>query len=138
MTEKRLEIINPKSWKKPVGYSNAILVHRPGKTLYLGGQVAFDEKFNVVGQGDVVKQFEQVMKNIGTVLEAAGGTTKDIVKMTIFVKDKDDYIAHAKEIGVSYRWHFGDHYPAMTLVEISRFYEPEVLIEIESIAVLDL
>ena len=56
--------------------------------------------------------------------------------LTIFVKDKDDYLAKGKEIGSSYRWHFGKHYPAMTLVEISRFYEQDVLLEIEGIAVL--
>ncbi len=136
MTDSRFQIVNPKSWKKPIGYSNAILVKEPGRTLYLGGQVAFDEKLKVVGKGDIVGQFEQVMKNIAAVLEEVGGTTRDIVKMTIFVQDRDDYIAHAKEIGVSYRWHFGDHYPAMTLVEIARFYEEDVLLEIESIAVL--
>ncbi|MCB9832696.1 MAG: RidA family protein [Planctomycetes bacterium] len=137
MSEKRLEVINPKGWRKPIGYSNAILVHHPGKTLYLGGQVAFDENCEVVAKGDLVGQFEQVMKNITKVLETAGGSTRDIVKMTIFVQDRDEYQRQAKAIGTSYRWHFGDHYPAMTLVEISRFYEQDVLIEIESIAVLD-
>ncbi len=130
-----MEIINPKNWKKPIGYSNAIKTDR-SQMVFLGGQVAFDSKFNVIGKGDLVAQFEQVMKNLKTVMEEAGGTLKDVVKLTIFVQDKDDYLANAKPIGVSYRWHFGDHYPAMTLVEISRFYEEDVLIEIEGIAVL--
>ncbi len=127
--------INPPKWKKPIGYSNAIKT-TGGSTVYLAGQVAFDKDFNVVGKGDLVAQFEQVMKNLATVMETAGGSLQDIVKLTIFVADKDDYIAKQKEIGSSYRWHFGKHYPAMTLVEISRFYEEDVLLEIEGIAVL--
>ncbi|MCB1282709.1 MAG: RidA family protein, partial [Salinibacterium sp.] len=54
--------------------------------------------------------------------------------MTIFVQDRDDYRARAREIGRVYREHFGDHYPAMSLVEIARFYEDDVLIEIEAVA----
>ena len=130
-----MKIINPKSWKKPIGYSNAIMTDS-SSTVYLGGQVAFDGNFNVVGKGDLVGQFEQVMKNLSTVMETAGGTLKDVVKLTIFVQDRDDYRKNAKAIGVSYRYHFGAHYPAMTLVEVSRFYEEDVLIEIEGIAVL--
>ncbi|MFT7618133.1 MAG: enamine deaminase RidA (YjgF/YER057c/UK114 family) [Planctomycetota bacterium] len=129
-----MKIINPKKWQKPVGYSNAIKTDG-GNTVYLGGQVAFDSDLKVIGKGDLVAQFEQVMKNLATVMEEAGGSLRDIVKLTIFVKDRDDYIKHGKAIGSSYRWHFGDHYPAMTLVEISRFYEEGVLLEIEGIAV---
>ncbi len=127
--------INPGQWKKPVGYSNAML-SEGGRILWLGGQVAFDEKARVVGRGDLAQQFEQVCKNIETVLKEAGGTTEDVVRMTIFVADKDDYIARGKQIGKIYRYYFGDHYPAMTLVEISRFYEEGVLLEIEATAVL--
>lgn len=130
------EIINPKAWKAPQGYSNAVKV-TGGRTLYLGGQVAFNEKLEVVGEGDLVKQFEQVMKNLETVMKSAGGFLNQIVKLTIFVQDRDDYIANAKEIGRIYRYYFGKHYPAMTLVEVARFFEKEVLLEIEGIAILD-
>ena len=131
-----LEIINPGDWKPPVGYSNAIAA-RGGRTLYLGGQVAFDEEANVVGAGDLVTQFRKTVENIATVVAAAGGTLQDIVKLTIFVQDRDDYKAKGREIGAIYREHFGKHFPAMTLVEVAHFYETEVLIEIEGIAVLD-
>ena len=130
------EFVNPPEWKKPVGYSNAMAT-RGGRTLYLGGQVAFDAEANVVGAGDLVAQFAQTIENIATVVRAAGGTLEDIVKLTIFVQDRDDYRAKGREIGAIYREHFGKHFPAMTLVEVARFYESEVLIEIEGIAVLD-
>lgn len=130
------EFINPPEWKKPVGYSNAMAT-RGGRTVYLGGQVAFDGEANVVGAGDLVAQFAQTIENISTILRCAGGTLEDIVKLTIFVQDRDDYRAKGREIGAIYREHFGKHFPAMTLVEVARFYETEVLIEIEGIAVLD-
>lgn len=129
-------IINPPHWKKPIGYSNAVLAEG-GKTLYLGGQVAFNENAEVVGVGDLVAQFRQTLSNLKTVCETAGGRLDQVVKLTIFVADKDDYIKKGKDLGAIYREYFGRHYPAMTLVEISRFYEPGVLLEIEGIAVID-
>lgn len=130
-----IEIINPEEWKPPVGYSNAIAA-RGERTLYLGGQVAFDEKAVVVGVGDLVAQFRKTIENLETVVRAAGGTLENIVKLTIFVQDRDDYKAHGRELGAAYRERFGKHFPAMTLVEVARFYETDVLIEIEGIAVL--
>lgn len=127
-------IVNPPEWKKPIGYANGI-VAAGGRTLYLAGQVAFDAEAKVVGEGDLVQQFRQVMKNLRAVCETAGAKLEHIVKLTIFVKDKDDYIAKGRELGKIYREFFDRHYPAMTLVEISRFYEPGVLLEIEGIAV---
>jgi enamine deaminase RidA (YjgF/YER057c/UK114 family) len=130
-----LEPINPPGWKSPIGYSNAMLA-TGGRILFLAGQVAFDAEQNVVGEGDLTAQFEQVMKNLQTVVETAGGALTDIARMTIFVQDKDDYIARGRKIGGIYRAFFGDHYPAMTLVEIARFYEPGILLEIEATAVI--
>lgn len=131
-----LEPLNPPGWKSPIGYSNAMLA-TGGRILFLAGQVAFDAEQQVVGEGDLTAQFEQVMKNLQTVVEVAGGKLTNIARMTIFVQDKDDYIARGRELGGVYRSYFGDHYPAMTLVEIARFYEPGILLEIEATAVLD-
>jgi enamine deaminase RidA (YjgF/YER057c/UK114 family) len=61
---------------------------------------------------------------------------EDIVKMTIFVKDRDDYRAHLKELGNVHKVFFGSYYPAMALLEISRFFDNEAMIEIEGIAVI--
>ena len=129
------EIINPEQWPAPVGYSNAILVPPGKQTLYLGGQVAFDETGAVVGAGDLVAQFRQTLANLKTVCECAGASLSDLVKLTIFVQDRDDYRAKGRELGRIYREFFGKHYPAMTLVEVARFYESEVLLEIEGTAV---
>src|SRR2546423_13373825 len=77
--------LEPPGWPPPPEpYSHAI---RCGDTLYIAGQVAFDERNQVVGVGDPRRQAEQVWRNIGLAVEAAGGTLADVVKITIFLKD---------------------------------------------------
>jgi enamine deaminase RidA (YjgF/YER057c/UK114 family) len=129
------EIINPPELAKPVGFSHGILT-TGGRMLFLGGQVAFDAEGKVIAVGDVVGQYRQALGNLKVVVEAASGTMQDIVKMTIYVRDRDDYKAHLKELGRVHREFFGAYYPAMALLEISRFFEEDVLVEIEGIAVL--
>ena len=61
---------------------------------------------------------------------------QDIVKINIFVQNRDDYLAHLKPLGKVHQSLFGAYYPATALFEISRFFQDEVLVEIEGIAVL--
>lgn len=130
--------INPPSLVKPVGYSHAFEV-RGGRLLFLAGQVAFDRNGAVVGKGDVVAQFRQVCENLKTVLAAQGGTLQDVIKLTIYVLDRQGYKARSKAIGQVYREYFGRHYPAMTLVEVKGLYDADAgcLLEIEGVAALD-
>lgn len=129
------EIINPHQLVKPIGYAHAFSTSG-GKTVYLGGQVSFDSKGNVVHVGDIVGQFRQTIANLQVCVEEAGGKLTDIVKLTIFVKDRDLYKEHLKEIGSVYREFFGKYFPAMTLVEVSNLFEDLVLMEIEGIAII--
>lgn len=131
------EIINPPELVKPVGYAHAVATSG-GKTVYLGGQVSFDANGNVVHVGDMVGQFEQTLKNLQIAIRAAGGQMTDIVKLNIFVKDRDLYKEHLKEIGGVYRTYFGKYFPPMTLVEVSTLFEDMVLLEIEGVAVIHL
>jgi enamine deaminase RidA (YjgF/YER057c/UK114 family) len=128
-------IINPPELPKPSGYAHAVAVDG-GRTVYLGGQISCDGSGAVVNIGDIVGQFSKTLDNIRIALQAAGGEMTDIVKMTIFVKDRDLYKEHLKEIGAVYRTYFGKYYPAMTLAEVTNLYEDLALIEIESIAVI--
>lgn len=130
------QIINPAELARPSGYSHGILV-AGGRLLFLGGQAALDHDGKIVARGDLVGQYEQIMRNFQAVLKAAGGQMQDIVKITIFVQDRDDYRAHLKAIGQIHRAYFGNYYPATALVEVSRFFEVEILIEIEGVAVID-
>ena len=85
----------------------------------------------------MVGQYEQIVRNHKAVVEAAGGTLQDIVKLTIFVRDKAGYLANLKALGRVHRQHFGDYYPAMALFEVVGFFQEEALIEMEGIAVID-
>ena len=129
--------VNPPSLMKPVGYSHAYEV-KSGRVLFIAGQVAKDGASQVVGTGDLVVQFRQVCENLRTVVTAAGGQMTDIVKLTLYVIDVDDYKKRGREIGGVYREYFGKHFPAMTLVGARDLYDRAdgCMIEIEGMAVL--
>jgi len=129
------EVVNPEGLVPPVGYSHAVKTVG-GTTVYLAGQVSFDEKGNVVHIGDIVKQFDQALSNLQIAIQGAGGKMTDVVKLNLFVKDKNDYKRNLKEIGKAYQKYFGKYYPAMTLVEVSSLFEDDVLLEIEGVAVI--
>ncbi|HTW89268.1 MAG TPA: RidA family protein [Candidatus Binataceae bacterium] len=131
--EKRL--INPPSLPPPRGYNNGILVNG-GQTLFMAGQDASGPDGKIVAPGDLVAQFEQVMRNLKAVAEAAGGALTDIVKLTIFVASRQEYATQLKEVGRVFRSYFGSYYPAMALFEVGGFFQPEALVEIEAIAVI--
>ena len=127
--------INPESLGAPKGYSNGVLTPAGGRVLFVAGQVAWDEEQRVVSD-DFALQFGQALKNVVTVVTAAGGGPEHLARMTIFVTSKDEYVAAAKGIGAAYRALMGRHYPAMTLVEIKALLEEGAKVEIEATAVL--
>lgn len=129
-----VKVINPQSLVKPIGYSHGIAAS--GRMLFLAGQIATDGEGKLMSEGDVVGQYTQVLRNLQAVVEEAGGQMRHIARLTIYVKDRDDYKAHLKELGRIHKDFFGSYYPAMALVEISRFFEEGVLVEIEGIAVI--
>jgi len=129
------QLINPDSLAKPVGFNHGILV-TGGKLLFLAGQTASDGDGNIVATGDLVAQYEQVLRNHQAVIETADGTMQDIVKLNIFVLDRDDYLAKLKPIGAVHRQFFGNFYPTMALFEIKRLFQDEALIELEGMAVI--
>jgi enamine deaminase RidA (YjgF/YER057c/UK114 family) len=129
------QIIIPPALPAPRGFNHGILV-RGGALLFLAGQDASDAEGRIVAPGDVVAQLEQVLRNLGAVVEAAGGTMRDIVKLNIFVRDRDDYVAQAKPLGEVFRRYFGGYYPTLALFEVSALFQGEALIELEGMAVL--
>jgi 2-iminobutanoate/2-iminopropanoate deaminase len=115
----------------PEPYSHAI---RCGDTLYIAGQVALDEQNQIVGIGDPRSQAEQAWHNIGLAVDAGGGTLADIVKITVFLKD----VRHAAaEISVRERLFVRGRFPICTLVQVANLGLPELLIEIDAVAVLN-
>ncbi len=125
-------IINPGSMPKPRGYAHGV---RAGNTVYLGGQTALDKDMNIV-PGGIVEQFRQAFSNVLTTLAEAGGQPRDLVSVTIYLTDVDDYMAHGREIGRVWREMAGSEYPAMAGIGISRLWQNEALIEIQGVAVI--
>ncbi len=127
------QIVNPPELAPPRGFNHGILVKR-GRTLFLAGQDASDNTGQIVAPGDVVAQYEQVLKNLQAVVAAAGGHMTDIVKLNIYVGNRDDYVAHLEEIGHIHKQYFGTYYPAMALFEVTGFFQKAALIEMEGFA----
>lgn len=128
-------VLNPESLGAPKGYSNGILAAPGGRLLFVAGQVAWDEKQRVVSE-DFAAQFGQALKNVVTVLTAAGAKPEHVARMTLYVTSKDEYVRSAREVGARYRELMGRHYPAMTLVEVKALLEEGAKIEVEATAVL--
>ncbi len=127
------KIIHPEGWAPAKGYSNGVLAENG--TLYIGGQVGWNAE-EVFEHDDFIGQMEQVLRNIMAIVEAAGGTAADIVRMTWFVTDKQEYLAKQREIGETYRKVIGRNFPAMSLVVVAALVEEGALLEIEATAVL--
>ncbi|HKZ05305.1 MAG TPA: RidA family protein [Methylomirabilota bacterium] len=113
-------------------YSHCVRVTNPSATLYFAGQLARDENGQTVGVGDIRAQTEQVIKNIRTILRAEGADLENLVKVTVYTTDMRffDAIAEVR------RRYFTGSLPASTMVEVSKLAQPDLLIEIEGIAVL--
>ena len=130
-------IINPPTLAPPVGFSHGVLVTH-GRLLFLAGQTGSNADGQIMAPSDLVAQYEQTLRNLQTVVESAGGKMQDITKLNIFVRDRDDYLAHLKLLGIVHQAFFGAYYPAMALFEISGFFQNETLVEIEGFAVIDM
>jgi enamine deaminase RidA (YjgF/YER057c/UK114 family) len=129
------ELINPPSLARPSGFNHGIAV-TGGTLLFLAGQDASDATGEIVAPGDLLAQVEQVLRNLLAVVEAAGGVMQDIVKLNIFVADRDAYRAALKLVGEIFRRYFGVYYPAMALFEVSAFFQEHALVEMEGIAII--
>ena|SRR6516162_5446839 len=128
-----VERINPAELARPSGFSHA--VSATGRMVFLAGQIGMDRDGKVVG-GGIVPQFEQAFGNLLAALAAAGGHPADLVSLTIYLTDVEDYQAHGKEIGAVWRRLAGTDYPAMAGVGVTRLWLPEALVEIQGIAVI--
>jgi len=127
------EVIISGNLSKPLGiYSHAVKV-KGNQLLFISGITARDKNGNIVGKGDIKAQTQQILENMKVILDRVRATFDNIVKVTVFVTD----ISHLKEIHEVRAKYFKRDYPASTLVQVSRLVSPDMLIEIEAIAVLD-
>jgi enamine deaminase RidA (YjgF/YER057c/UK114 family) len=127
-----LERINPAELGRPSGFSHAVSA-TAGRMVFLAGQLGTGPGGKVVA-GGVVAQFEQALANLLTALTAAGGQPSDLVSLTIYLTDVEDYQAHGRQIGAAWRQLAGTEYPAMAGLGVTRLWDPEALVEIQGIA----
>ncbi len=117
-----------------VAFSNGVQVSADSSLLFVSGQLAKDENRELVGKGDIAAQTRQVLENIKKVLDQAGATFSDVIRVTVYIKD----MSHFRQIHDVRLQYFDENaLPASTMVEVSGFVDPDALIEIEAIAVVN-
>lgn len=128
------EFINPKGLAAPRGYTHVITT-KPGKMVFISGQVAMDKEGHLLGKGDLRAQTKQVFENLKTALASAGATFDDVVKITWYVKGynpqllpilrdvRDEYVK--KEAP-----------PTSTLVGVTSLFQDDYLLEVDAVAVI--
>jgi enamine deaminase RidA (YjgF/YER057c/UK114 family) len=128
------QYLNPKEMGTPRFYSHAVTAEGGGKLVYISGQVSWDASGNVVGKGDMRAQSEQVFANVTAALKVAGAGWDDVVKMNGYMVGM-----HAERVNayreVRQRFLKAGALPASTLVGVERLVDPELLLEVEVVAV---
>jgi len=131
----KVDFINPDGLMKSPAFSQAVITEGSGKTIYIGGQNAVNEKGETIGKGDIAAQTEKIMQNIELLLKACGGSFTDIIKMTIFITQGQD-VRKAFEASQKYMPKT-DSPPIVTALFVAGMGNPDYLLEIEAIAVIN-
>jgi 2-iminobutanoate/2-iminopropanoate deaminase len=127
------QVLRSSKLNAPIGvFSQATMATTPGRIIWVSGLTARDASGAVVGVGDVRAQTRQILENLKAILAEGGATLDDVVKVTVFVRNMDDFQA----IHEVRREYFPKDPPASTMVEVSRLVEDALLIEIEATAVV--
>jgi enamine deaminase RidA (YjgF/YER057c/UK114 family) len=104
-----------------------------GRLFYSSGMTSRDAEGNLIGKGDMAAQVAQAYKNVGDALRAAGTDFEHVVKYTIYVTDIDAYMAVTGTVAAPYN----AHRQSSTLVQVVRLAHPDMLVEVEAIAVVE-
>ena len=126
------ENLFPAGLSKPTGHWTTVTTARPGKLVFVSGLTAKNERGDIVGVGDVRAQTRQVCENLRAAMRAAGGSLADIMRVDVYIRDMQGF----KDIHDIRREYFGPNPPASTMVAVAGFTHPDMLIEINAIAVL--
>jgi enamine deaminase RidA (YjgF/YER057c/UK114 family) len=127
MNEPQIRFLN----RAPAGYSQVVEV-RGGRTLYISGQVALDSSGNVVGPGDFPAQVKLVFANLKARLDEAGASFNNVVKLNFYLLDADN-LPIVRDVRDTYVNR--EQPPASTLVVVKQLFRPELLVEVDAIAV---
>ena len=125
--------VNPPELGTPPGYSQIVDVSA-GRIVFISGQTALDRDGNVVGKNDFAAQAARVFRNLDVALQASGCTAANLVKLTVFLTDMDNLSSYREARNRFFATVTPPAAPAVTLVEVSKLYGPDFMIEIEAIA----
>ena len=132
--ENKIEHINPDGLIKNPAFSQIITTEGNGKTIYIGGQNAVNKKREIVGKGDILKQTEQVMKNLEIALQSCGANFENLVKLNIhIVQGQNAYGAF--QVSQKYLGQ-NSKPPIITVLYVAGLINPDFLLEIDAIAFL--
>lgn len=123
----------PEGWPRPKGYANGVLAR--GRMLFVAGMIGWDAQ-GCFHSDDFAVQARQALRNLADVLQAAGGSGRDIVRLTWYVTDRREYLAAGRDVGPAFREIIGHYDIAMTAVEVRGLMEERAKVEIEATAVL--
>ena len=126
-----IERIQPKGVYEAKGYSHAV---KRGNIVFVAGQVSKGVDNQLVGQGDIVAQVDQVFRNLKLVVEASGATLADVVKLNIYTTDLKHFRPFIKDGRDKY---FATHPPATTFLVVSSLADPGFLLEIDAVALTE-
>jgi enamine deaminase RidA (YjgF/YER057c/UK114 family) len=116
-------------WELIIGYSRAV---KTGNRIIIGGTTAIDENSNIVGKDDAYAQTKFIFKKIEIYLEQFGASLENVISNKIYVTD----ISRWEEIGRAHAEFFGKIKPCCTMIEVKGFISPDMLVEIETEALV--
>lgn len=126
---RRKRISSGTEWESKVGYSRAI---QTDSQVHVSGTTATDDDGDVVGKDDAYEQTKQALQNIESALQETDASFEDVVRTRMFVTDIDEWEA----IGEAHGEVFSDIRPTTSMVEVNRLINPDLLVEIEAVAII--
>ena len=126
------QVLQPAGWAVPKGYANGVAAE--GLQVFVAGQIGWNAQC-VFESDDLVPQVRQALQNVRDVLAEAGAAPHHITRMTWYLVDKREYLAHVREIGAVFREVIGHYAIAMTAVQVAGLIEDRARVEIEVTAV---
>jgi len=124
--------LNPDGLPVPRGSYSLVNIAQPGRMVFIAGQTASDHDGKVVGVGDARAQTRFILEKIQRAVGAAGGTMNDVVAMSVFTTD----VKYHRDINETRREVLGTNFPTSTMVQVVALARPELLLEINAIAVI--
>ena len=128
-----MKILQPAGWPRPSGYSNGISAQ--GRMIFTAGVIGSNEQ-GMVASYAFEQQFDQALRNVLAILAEDGAGPEHIVRLTIYITDRAQYLSRRDDLVPVWKGLMGSHYPAIALVEVKGLVNSAAFVEIEATAVV--